>query len=260
MCAADSAELSNFGVTAGHTNYAACYATGLLLARRLLKNKGIKTAGNDKPDGNLWSVQKQFEKDGGNRPFRANLDVGLVRTTTGNRVFGAMKGAADGGIDVPHEARRFPGFKVIKAEVQTNKRGKKVEDADAGKKTEFDAKVMKAHIFGEHVQTYYDLLKKGDKAAFTKQFGKWEKCLAAAKAKNMQELWTKCHAAIRANPDRKSKKNAKPTRKVVTKAPGLVQQDSKGRKWLREQKVSLKAKKEKIAKVVKAVQARYGRK
>lgn len=25
------------------------------------------------------------------RPFRALLDVGLVRTTTGNRVFGALK-------------------------------------------------------------------------------------------------------------------------------------------------------------------------
>lgn len=34
--------------------------------------------------------------------FRCYLDVGLVRTTTGARVFGAMKGAADGGIDIPH--------------------------------------------------------------------------------------------------------------------------------------------------------------
>ena len=34
--------------------------------------------------------------------FKANLDVGLVRTTTGARVFAAMKGAVDGGINVPH--------------------------------------------------------------------------------------------------------------------------------------------------------------
>jgi hypothetical protein len=27
----------------------------------------------------------------GRRPFRALLDVGLIRTTTGNRVFGALK-------------------------------------------------------------------------------------------------------------------------------------------------------------------------
>ena len=38
----------------------------------------------------------------GPRPFRAFLDVGLTRTTTGNRVFAALKGAVDGGIDVPH--------------------------------------------------------------------------------------------------------------------------------------------------------------
>lgn len=31
------------------------------------------------------------EEGEGKRPFRALLDVGLVRTTTGNRVFGALK-------------------------------------------------------------------------------------------------------------------------------------------------------------------------
>ena len=34
--------------------------------------------------------------------FRCFLDVGLVRTTTGARVFGALKGAVDGGLDIPH--------------------------------------------------------------------------------------------------------------------------------------------------------------
>jgi translation initiation factor 3 subunit J len=32
-----------------------------------------------------------FEEGEGKRPFRALLDVGLVRTTTGNKVFGALK-------------------------------------------------------------------------------------------------------------------------------------------------------------------------
>ncbi len=31
------------------------------------------------------------EEGDGKRPFRALLDVGLIRTTTGNRVFGALK-------------------------------------------------------------------------------------------------------------------------------------------------------------------------
>lgn len=42
--------------------------------------------------------------------FRCYLDVGLARTTTGARVFGAMKGAVDGGLNVPHSIKRFPGY------------------------------------------------------------------------------------------------------------------------------------------------------
>lgn len=37
--------------------------------------------------GEDYNVEEGDEK----RPFRALLDVGLVRTTTGNRVFGALK-------------------------------------------------------------------------------------------------------------------------------------------------------------------------
>ncbi|KHN14591.1 60S ribosomal protein L5-1 [Glycine soja] len=44
------------------------------------------------------------------RPFRALLDVGLIKTTIGNRVFGALKGALDGGLDIPHNDKRFAGF------------------------------------------------------------------------------------------------------------------------------------------------------
>lgn len=40
-------------------------------------------------------------EDGPNA-FRCYLDVGLTRTSTGARVFGALKGAVDGGINIPH--------------------------------------------------------------------------------------------------------------------------------------------------------------
>lgn len=42
--------------------------------------------------------------------LRCHLDVGLARTTTGARVFGALKGAADGGLNIPHSTKRFPGY------------------------------------------------------------------------------------------------------------------------------------------------------
>jgi len=37
LCAAESDELKTFGLTAGLTNYASAYCTGLLIGRRLLK-------------------------------------------------------------------------------------------------------------------------------------------------------------------------------------------------------------------------------
>lgn len=200
MTSADSLELRRFGATAGLSSYPAAYATGLLCARRLLKLKQMDTLfqGQTKIDGALYSV-KNHEQD--RRAFQANLDVGLVRTTTGNRVFGAMKGANDGGIHVPHKEKRFPGFKVIRAEVQTNKRGKKLEDQEKAK-TEYRPDEHKAHILGQHVQTYYDRLKKEDANKLKKQFSEWTKCLEANKAKTIMDIWTKVHAAIRANPDR----------------------------------------------------------
>ena len=39
--------------------------------------------------------------------FRCYLDVGLARTTTGARIFGAMKGAVDGDLNIPHSVKRY---------------------------------------------------------------------------------------------------------------------------------------------------------
>ena len=44
------------------------------------------------------------------RPFKAILDIGLARATTGARVFGVLKGALDVGIDIHHSENRFHGF------------------------------------------------------------------------------------------------------------------------------------------------------
>lgn len=58
------------------------------------KYKGIEDA-----NGEEYNVEHTGE---GAKPFRAFLDAGLTRTTTGNRVFAVMKGVIDGGVDVPH--------------------------------------------------------------------------------------------------------------------------------------------------------------
>lgn len=60
-----------------------------------------------------YKVTEECEHDGETRrPFKAHLDVGLHRTSTGARIFGAMKGASDGGLYIPHSESRFPGFDI----------------------------------------------------------------------------------------------------------------------------------------------------
>ena len=55
--------------------------------------------GTDEVTGDEYNVESV---DGSPGAFRAFLDVGLARTSTGARVFGALKGAVDGGLDIPH--------------------------------------------------------------------------------------------------------------------------------------------------------------
>merc|ERR1712033_160386 len=109
VCAAYSHELPRYGVKVGLTNYAAAYCTGLLLARRLLKKFSLDTIykGKEVADGEEYYVE---DEDDGPGAFRCYLDIGLYRTTTGARIFGAMKGAVDGGLDIPHSSKRFPGY------------------------------------------------------------------------------------------------------------------------------------------------------
>jgi large subunit ribosomal protein L5e len=90
--------------------------------------------GNDKITGEVYDVSSKPNPD--RRPFRAILDSGLVRTTTGNRIFGALKGATDGGLYIPHKNKRFPGFHRAEGE---------------GDKDKFDPKVHRERIFGVHI-------------------------------------------------------------------------------------------------------------
>lgn len=255
LCQADSFELKRFGLDSGLTNYAAAYATGLLLARRLLTDlgmadmyKGVETA-----DGEYFDVTEKGVNEN-RRPFKALLDVGLVRTTTGNRVFGALKGAVDGGIYVPHNTKRFPGYHVEKAQATTGKRGKVVEK---GKATgTYNAKEHREHIFGLHVQTYMDKLKKEDATRYNKQFSNWDKTLKNAKVANLEAFYKKVHAEIRKGPKRTKAEKKQTVRKSITKDNGsYIFQNSKNKKWLRQFKLTKDQRTQRVvAKIQKALQ------
>lgn len=218
LCQANAHELPRYGIKLGLTNYAAAYATGLLLARRVLKKLKLDSTyvGQKEVDGEQYNVEDEDDKPGA---FRAFLDVGLARTSTGARIFGVMKGACDGGIDIPHSTKRFPGYNA--------------------ESKEFDASVHRNFIFGQHVAEYMKTLKEEDEDAYKRQFSRYIK--EGITADNMEEIYKKAHAAIRANPDR------------VTKA---AKKDLPKPKRYNKKKLTLAARKNKIALKKKAIIAR----
>jgi len=172
-------ELPKYGVKVGLTNYAAAYCTGLLVARRILTKYGLNEIyeGQTDANGEDFSVE---DVDGENGAFRAYLDVGLARTSTGAKIFGALKGAVDGGIDIPHSNRRFPGY-----------------DAES---KEYNAEVHKGHILGQHVANYMEALLEDDEEAYKRQFSQFLKNGITSDA--MEPMYRNAHAAIRADPMR----------------------------------------------------------
>merc|ERR1719389_108743 len=249
MCAADSFELKHHGLNAGLTNYAAAYCTGLLCARRLLAQKEMDKMfkGQEKVDGKHYcSADGDYDR----RPFKAFLDVGLVRTTTGNRVFGAMKGAVDGGLNIPHKDKRFPGTHITKAELITNKRGKTAEVEKA--KQTFDPKEHRAHIFGAHVETYYKALKGENPQKFARQFSKWEKALGKS---SFEDLYKKVHASIRAQPARVSKAKKAPNRKIKESKPGYNIRVGAKKNWIQYRRLTHEERKARVAAKMQLIMA-----
>jgi large subunit ribosomal protein L18 len=75
-----STELANYGWTGGACNTPAAYLTGILAARRAI-SRGVTNA---------------------------VLDIGLNPPIKGSKIYGALKGAVDAGLDVPHDPEVLP--------------------------------------------------------------------------------------------------------------------------------------------------------
>nr|AER35073.1 60S ribosomal protein L5 [Tieghemostelium lacteum] len=215
LAAAYAHELPRYGVKVGLTNYASAYATGLLLARRLLQKLKLDATykGQEKVDGKIFNISPVADKS---KPFRANLDVGLTRTSTGNKVFAVLKGAVDGGIAVQHRETRFVGY---------NSETKK-----------FNAEVLKKYIFGGHVADYMKILQAEDEERYKKCFSQYIKNNVTPK--DIESIYQKAHAAIRADPS--AKKVEKPAFKVPAKPQKRTLRRRKTR--IAQIKASLKAK------------------
>jgi len=190
--AAYAHELPRYGLSVGLTNYAAAYCVGLLCARRLLNKFKLDTKfpGTEEVDAEFDECYVHNEEDGEDGPaaFHALLDVGLKTTTLGSKLFAAMKGAFDGGLEIPHSEKKFFGY-----------------DPDA---KEYDAEANRDRIFGGHVRDYMETMEADDPDKYKDHFAKFIE--AGISADDLEGLYTKVHAAIRENPQHVASDKKKP--------------------------------------------------
>merc|ERR1712072_1029993 len=229
--AAYSHELPRYGLKVGLTNYSAAYCVGLLCARRLLKKYNL--------DGNFEGtaeVTAEYDdcfvhgndEDGPNA-FHALLDVGLKRTTLGSKIFAAMKGAFDGGLEIPHSEKKFFGY-----------------DAD---EKEYDAAAHRERILGGHVSSYMESLEEEQPEEYATKFSKFIK--AGVTADGMEEMYLNVHKAIRANPAAKAAKKKKPADLTREKLEGGIRFTDKNGKehFINRRKRSLSQRKNRVAQI-----------
>lgn len=175
LTAAYAHELPRYGIKHGLTNFAAAYCVGLLVARRHLKKLGMEDLykGVEEVDGEMVDI----EEDDDRRPFTALLDIGLVATSTGNKAFAVMKGAVDGGMNIPHSEKRFPAY-----------------SKDEG----FDPEELKNRILGKHVADYMEYLLEEDEDRYQRQFSKY--IADGVEKDDIEDLYLAAHAKIREDP------------------------------------------------------------
>merc|ERR1712167_100713 len=227
--AAYARELPRYGLKVGLTNYAAAYCVGLLCARRLLKSKGLdsKFIGTEEVTAVFEDcfVANEEDEDGPNA-FHALLDVGLKRTTLGSKIFAAMKGAFDGGLEIPHSEKKFYGY-----------------DAD---EKEYDAEAHRERIVGGHVSTYMESLEEEQPDEYKLKFSRFIK--AGVSADDLEQLYLDTHKAIRANPEAKLTKKKKPADLTAEKRDGGIRFTKDGvEHFINRRKRSLAQRKNRVA-------------
>jgi large subunit ribosomal protein L5e len=229
---ATSKELDRYGVKAGLKNYAAAYCTGLLVARRTLKKFGLDQTikGKEEIDGEDFHVEDEDE-----HCFKCILDVGIRRTCVGARMWGALKGAVDGGLHVPHNTKNFPGYKPPE---------------DKKSEGEYDAEAHKERIFGSHVKEYMEMLAEEDPTKYEAHFAKFIE--GGMEADGLEDLYGEAHSKIKEDPEFQPKEK----KGITHEHKGNKVLASDGTECIRSVKLTLKQRKEKVAAKIAAAQAK----
>jgi len=190
VSAAYAHELPRYGLKVGLTNYAACYALGLLIARRTLHKFKLDEAYEGNTDNLGEDYQVEHNEDGP-RPFKCYLDCGIAKTSTGARIFGFLKGALDGGLDVPHSEKRFAGYMA--------------------EESKLDEEIVHKYIHGGHVSEYMEELQEDEPEKYKEIFGAFIE--EGLEPDDMEEYYEKAHEAIREDPSPQKKEPSKAEKK-----------------------------------------------
>jgi large subunit ribosomal protein L5e len=151
-----------------------------------------------------------------------------------------MKGASDGGVYIPHNNKRFPGYAGI---------GKD------GSKGAFEPEVHRQHIFGGHVEEYMDKLEAENSEKCKLQFGKWNAFFEKTGCETLEQLYKKVHAAIRKDPTFKPKSKKKNSARKWEDKLKTILKTSKG-KYKQDRKITLEQRKKNVANKIKAAMAK----
>jgi len=90
-----------------------------------------------------------------------------------------MKGAFDGGLEIPHSEKKFYGY-----------------DPD---EKEYSAEANRDRILGDHVATYMNSLQEEEEEEYAKKFSKYIE--AGISGDDLEALYLEVHKKIRENPD-----------------------------------------------------------
>mmetsp|Transcript_33226 Transcript_33226/g.73479 ORF Transcript_33226/g.73479 Transcript_33226/m.73479 type:complete len:296 (+) Transcript_33226:53-940(+) len=199
-------ELPEYGLKVGLTNFSAAYCVGLLVARRVLTKFGLADTykGVEEADGEDYTVEPVED---GPRPFYCLLDTGLKRTSLGSKVFACLKGALDGGLDIPHSDKRIVGY---------DKSAKKL-----------DAEVLRKYIFGGHVGEYMETMQEEEPEKYQSHFAKYVE--EDIEPDGIEDLYAEVHKNIRANPVHKKKARKAPAEKKTWQEKKISYEERKER-------------------------------
>merc|ERR1711879_994720 len=183
-------------------------------------------------DGEEYHVE---DEENDTRPFKAILDVGLKTTVVGGRMWGALKGAVDGGLHVPHSTKNFPGYKPAE---------------EKGAESEYDAEAHKERIFGHHVTEYMEMMKEEDPTKYEAHFSKF--ISEGIDPDKMEDMYTEAHEKIREDPT-----GEKAEKKDITyERDDDTVKASDGTEHVRSNKIMLTQRREKVAAKIAAAQAK----